>query len=156
MERHEVSDDEVLQAITKIGLDADSAIHFREVRHMLSYNMPLCCIMFHTRLIDNMPSVGVDAIDTLMDDNGMLGSLAFFLVEEFKYYCWVSDKAEELGIKLNYTPCPSCALAGKFVELPEGCSCCHDKEEYPAPDDLDDNMDDNMDDTMDDEFDDDD
>jgi hypothetical protein len=46
------------------------------------------------------------------------------------YYFAARDKA---GFNLNYTPCPACVLATRFVDVPPVCACCADEAEHPAP-----------------------
>jgi len=134
MPKRKVSDDEVLQVMSDLGLDAEDLIVFRTTRHLLTHGVPPCCITFMEHYVQAVPRFPSEMLDGMLDDEGLLGDVANTVLAHLKYFAWASERAKKAGFKkLYYTPCPACALAGKFVKLPKGCACCHDQQEHPGP-----------------------
>ena len=131
--RKDITDDEVLQTMTLIDMDADEIIIFRATRHLMSYGVPPCCIKFLLDVYETQPRLSSQLIDKWMDNSGVRLSVACQAIRNIRYSDWARDQAEKHGLGLlTYTPCPACVLAGNFVNIPAGCSCCADEQEHPA------------------------
>jgi hypothetical protein len=124
----DVTDDEVLQAMDKIGLDAGNLVHFRATRHYLNHGVPLCCIAFGLRVVEPIKRAAgysLENAERLIKKGKPIGIIFESL---FNYWDWCPENPS-----LHYTPCPACLISGTFVEIPAGCPCCADKKLHPPP-----------------------
>jgi hypothetical protein len=130
----EVTDDEVLQALSHMNLEADNLAIFRAARHYLRHEVPLCCVYFYFSLEHFLPEFSIDTVERWLGYKGIRYELAMFAGMLSRYCHQCAEAAKETGIELNYTPCHSCLLARRFVSVPRVCPCCADRKAYPGED----------------------
>jgi hypothetical protein len=134
-----VDDDEVLQLMTKLGLDSENEFTFRATRHYFRHRVPPCCIAFNVHLWDILcnylphdPRI-IDRLLAKRRDTGML------CIARDDYFVWVESQLGKTGggqppqWTNGYTPCPRCTLEKAFVQIPNTCRCCADKAHDDDP-----------------------
>jgi hypothetical protein len=137
----EVSDNEVLQVMTTLGLDAECIVIFRTVRHFMKHGVPPCCIAFYYYLSQPIAqcNMSYDRAESYLYDQaeiprGLKADLARIRLYYGDYGAWALASIKSEDWDKVVWPCPSCVLSKNFKYLPPGCPCCADKEEYPGND----------------------
>jgi len=130
-----LTDDDVLRAMTKMGLDASNILTFRSARHFLEHELPPCCIIFNVLialpLAEIERAVEEERIPHIEDEPPVQD----FLEGLENWGKQVINNAKTKGITLHYVPCPACAISWNFHQRPVGFPVQLDAKKYPDPDD---------------------
>lgn len=133
-----VNDDDVLAAMTAMGLDASVIKDFRYVRARMRVGMPLCCIL-NMHVIDNYrPDMDGDDVMKLANNprhrKTWAGRWAAELLEFLTRLDRYANAAEaKAGRELYYSPCPACFISGNFADVPPEADACWDEYYNPGP-----------------------